>query len=384
MRALLLLAAAVAAAPLARAEDAPDPATDLVEVVRPTALGRALDRARVRPYGWIEAALTTSPDTDGDVRTARVFDDDAEGFRLHQAVFGLERQPEAGCCFDWGFKAVGLWGTDARFLHQRGLLDDQDGEEQWDLLEAHALLRFPAGRGLTVKAGKWTTPMGFEVIEAPNNLLPSRSFLFGWAIPFTHTGVLATLQAGAKTSVSYGVVLGWDVWDDPNDALTHYAGASFATPSDRDTFVVNAMLGPEQEDDEEDLRGVLDVTWTHLWSECTKTVVNADVGVEENAAPDGDDASWYGIAGYVNRKFGDRLSATLRAEWFRDEDGSRLGAEADLFEATIGLDWTPFRCFPNLHVRPEARWDHSLDGPFFDDGEDEDQFSLTLDFVLTF
>ena len=54
----------------------------------------------------------------------------------------------------------------------------------------------PSRGGLTLKMGKFTTPMGFEVIEAPEQpAAVSRSFLFGYAIPFTHTGVLATVQA---------------------------------------------------------------------------------------------------------------------------------------------------------------------------------------------
>jgi hypothetical protein len=361
------------------------PKTDLVDVLRPTWLGRGLEAVRVRPFGWLEASVSATPGLRSDERSGRVFDVEADGFRLHQAYFALERQPDPKCCFDVGGKVALLWGTDARFVHARGLLDDQDDEEQFDLLEAHALVRVPVARGLTVKAGKCTTPMGYEVIEAPNDLLPSRSFLFGFAIPFTHTGAIATLELNERWKVGYGLVLGWDVWDDNNDALTHLGSVTWTSASGRDAVTLNAIVGAEREDEDDDLRTVLDATWTHSFCDgAWKTALNADYGTEEGAAPGGGDATWWGVAGYVTRTFSDRLSATARVEYFRDEDGTRIGEEAALGEATFGLDWKPFPCLPNLHLRPEVRWDHSFDGPFFDDGRDHDQVSLSLDLVFTF
>ncbi len=370
------------------ANEVAKPATDLVDFVRPTSIGEFCDRWRIRPYGWVETSLTTSPLTESDTRAARVFDAEAEGFRFHQAYFAVERVPVEcgglnGGAVDLGGKVAVLWGTDAALVHARGLCDDQEGVEQFDLLEVNAQLRFPVAQGLTFKLGKCTTPMGFEVIEAANDLLPSRSFLFGYAIPFTHTGAIATLQASAQTSVSYGVVLGWDVWDDNNDALTQLASFAWKSPSEADTVTVNAIVGAERAGNDDDLRTVVDATWVHTWSESWKTALNADVGFEQGAAA-GKDATWWGAAGYATRTFSDAIAATARAEYFRDVDGTRLSTPASLAELTIGLDWKPWTCLPNLHLRPEVRWDHSFDGPFFDEGRDEDQLSLTLDLIFTF
>jgi len=360
------------------------PATDLVDVLRPTPIARPLERARIRPYGWVEASVSSSPLTESDSRAGRVFDTEAEGFRLHQACFALERTPADGCCFDVGGKVAVMWGTDAALIHARGLFDDQTSEEHFDLVEAHALLRLPLARGLTLKMGKFTTPMGFEVIEAPNDLLVSRSFLFGYAIPYTHTGVLATVQASPRISLSYGVVLGWDVWDDNNPhALSQLVAFGWKSPSERDGIVVNAIVGAERPGNTSDLRYVLDATWTHTWSDRWKIAVNADLGYEEGAAA-GEDASWWGVAAYATHTFSDRLSGTVRAEWIRDVDGTRMGTPASLAGLTLGLDWTPWCHLPNLRLRPEVRWDHSFDGPFFDHGRDEDQLSLTLELLFTF
>ena len=391
LTALGLVGAMLGLEGVARASDANEvakPATDLTDVVGPTAIGEFCDRWRIHPYGWVEASLTTSPLTESDTRTARVFDAEAEGFRFHQAYLAVERVPIAGGGLNGGDVDVGgkiavLWGADAALVHARGLCDEQTGVEQFDLLEANAQVRFPVAQGLTIKVGKCTTPMGFEVIEAANDLLPSRSFLFGYAIPFTHTGAIATLEASARTSVSYGVVLGWDVFDDNNDALTQLASFAWKSPSEADTLTVNAILGAERAGNDDDLRTVVDATWAHTWSESWKTALNADVGFEQGAAA-GKDATWWGAAGYATRTFTDALSATARLEYFRDVDGTRLGTPASLAEITLGLDWKPLCRLPNLRLRPEVRFDHSFDGSFFDDGRDDDQVSLTLDLVFTF
>src|SRR5436309_5327290 len=86
-----------------------------------------------------------------------------------------------------------------------------------DLEEAYGAYKVPLGSGLTVKAGKFVTLLGYEVIESPNNLNFSRSFLFGLAIPFTHVGALLSYSPTERLTVTAGPVVGWDVAKDNND-----------------------------------------------------------------------------------------------------------------------------------------------------------------------
>jgi hypothetical protein len=298
--ALALAVALLASSSGVRADGADDtrPATDLIDVLRATPIARPLDRARIRPYGWVEASVTTSPLTEESRAPAGSSTRRSTASASIRPIL-LERAPADGCCLDLGGKVAVLWGHGRGAGPRAGLLDDQTGDEHFDLLEAHALVRLPLACGLTLKVGKFTTPMGFEVIEAANNLLPSRSFLFGYAIPFTHTGVLATVQATPTLSLSWGVVLGWDVWDDDNPhALTQLASFGWKAPDERDAITLNAIVGAERPGNTSDLRMVFDATWTHTWSDRWKSTINADVGYEEGAAA-GQDASWWGVAGYA-------------------------------------------------------------------------------------
>src|SRR5262249_60041414 len=62
--------------------------------------------------------------------------------------------------------------------------------EKIDLQEAYLSGQIPIGSGLTAKGGKFVSLLGYEVIESPNNLNFSRSFLYSFSVPFTHVGGL--------------------------------------------------------------------------------------------------------------------------------------------------------------------------------------------------
>jgi hypothetical protein len=94
-----------------------------------------------------------------------------------------------------------------------------------------------------------------------------------------------------------------------------------------------------------------------------------------------------------------RLCSTLRVgtrlEWFRDEEGTRVGLNrpnnpnkpplpGNYFAMTFGLNYTPV---PNLIFRPEIRYDtvgNSGNRLPFDDGQNNYQWMLGLDCILHF
>ena len=80
-------------------------------------------------------------------------------------------------------------------------------------------------------------------------------------------------------------------------------------------------------------------------------------------------------------------------EWFRDQDGTRVGLTeqsnpntvplpGSYASWTVGVNWTPLS---NVLIRPEIRWD-SYQGPAkpFDDGQRTSQFLLGLDAIVQF
>lgn len=377
-------APATAGAPAAAAQPPdPSPPPDGKTLSEMIGLKPTLDDLRLNVYGWLEQSVTANPDDPGDdLNVLRIFDLRSNDYRFNQFVLNVDRTLSEGNSFDVGGRLNLMYGSDAQFIHQRGLEDNNNNDVQFDPTEFYLQLRAPVGRGLTFKFGKYVTTHGAEVISAPTNPLFSHSFLFNFAIPFTHTGMQLDYPLTDNLGLYYGLVKGWDVWDDNNDALTHMTGMSF-TSNDKCWLVyVNGITGPERLDDESDERTVIDLTATHKWCDSFSTTLNYDYGWEDGL--EGADDYWTGIAGYATYTFCEQYAATLRAEYFRDATGSRIGFTGDVTELTVGLDARPLRSFMNLRLRPELRWDHAAGDRPFDRGTEEDQVTFAIDAIVRF
>src|SRR5688572_3663338 len=98
-----------------------------------------------------------------------------------------------------------------------GALSNSEETNDFEVEEAFLAYAPDWAGGGSVKFGKFVTLLGAEVIEAPANPNFTRSFSFGYAIPFTHTGLLFSAPLGDMFSLSAGVVNGWDNVVDNND-----------------------------------------------------------------------------------------------------------------------------------------------------------------------
>src|SRR5207249_7353918 len=81
---------------------------------------------------------------------------------------------------------------------------------------------------LSIIAGKYVTNAGAEVIKSDGDVNYSRSILFGYAIPFTHTGFRATYKASDALTLLGGVNEGWDAFESPSHEATVELGGTFA------------------------------------------------------------------------------------------------------------------------------------------------------------
>lgn len=191
-------------------------------------------------------------------------------------------------------------------------------------------------KGLSVKAGKFVTLLGSEVIEPWSNFNYSRSYLFSFAIPFTHTGVLVTYPITEKLSVTGGPVVGWDKVTTSNNGWSGLGGVTY-TASDEVILGGNVIFGPEQANNVGAKREVVDLVGTYKPAQLPgmTLLLNYDWGHEDHASLTGGNAIWQGFAAVANYAFTDRASAAVRAEWFEDHGGSRTGIRQTAYEATL-------------------------------------------------
>jgi hypothetical protein len=258
---------------------------------------------------------------------------------------------------------------------------------QTDIDLTQAYLQVLSGQ-FTAIAGKFETLAGAEVIESPNDLNFSRSILFGYAVPFTHTGVRVTWAMNPTLSLVGGVNRGWDTTRTYNNAvfppdtssLTAEGGVMW-NPSKLFSATVDGYDGTVEEggalatpgvfvvSPARPVRTLLDTVLTYHASSALTLTVNGDDGAQTNSnyytgsgalAGYGTD-TWSGFAGYVNYVMSPLFSWTVRAETFGDYGGSRTGLTQHWQEGTVTIQYNPVT---NVIVRGEVRGDRS-DQPFF-------------------
>ncbi len=333
-------------------------------------------------FAYIENSFTAnlSGSGRGGTNEFRIYDYH-EGYTFNAAEFSIKKDPSEK--YPFGYGLVITAGIDSQKNHSFGIFKDEDdgfpfrNTEKFDLLEAYVSGLVPVGSGLTLKAGKFVTLLGYEVIESPNNLNFSRGFLFGLAIPLTHTGGLASYTFTDWFSMTAGVVLGWDDSKNVNDALS-YTGQFAFTPLKDFTANLNWIVGPEQIDprriDENvtrdsrgyvnsHLRYVLDFVFNYTGIKNLTLGLNVDYGHEEaeplvRSTRQSGGATWWGWAGYAAYDWTEKLRTSVRQEFFRDAGGARtgLGDATDLWSTTATVQYNIWK---GLVGRLEYRHDQA-------------------------
>lgn len=319
---------------------------------------------------------------DSRANTARVFDTEANNFNLQASELVFEKLPseEGGV----GFRADLFFGEDAEIITPTGSTRDEfDLEQAYITLKPPLNFKLPIGNWHWIKFGKFVTMHGAEVIEAKDNWNFSRSLLFGYAIPFTHTGVRAGYQFFDGLSGYLGLVNGWDNVKDNNKSKS-IEGALAWGPSDKLSFNLAGMYGPEQTSNDHSQRALIDFLATYKPFEKWTLMLNADYGHEEDAVASGKDGSWSGVAGYLRYDPLSWLSLISRTEFFSDRQGLRVisGTQQDLWEQTLTLELRPYK---DLITRLEYRHDESSSKIFTSNQKAADnQDTIGLEMIYTF
>jgi len=167
----------------------------------------AVDPSAIKLSGLIDTGVYANTNA-GSVNAGQLFTDKHDQWVLNQAMLTAQRDldPKAEG-YDWGFKAQGFYGTDARYTHFIGVFDHNTSDRmQADITEANLLGHAPwlTEGGIDVKVGAYSSPLGYEVIQASNNPLYSHSYIYNYALPLKHTGVLTTTHVNSMLDVYLG------------------------------------------------------------------------------------------------------------------------------------------------------------------------------------
>jgi len=373
----------------AHADDAAKPA----EPAKPGApsLTEVLTASGVDLHGYVDAAYSyltgTGVFTSGVAD--RVFDTEPNSFNLHQAALIIGYQPKEGF---GGFVDLTA-GRDARVIASAG-----ESTSNFDVTQA--FVQYAHG-AVTIIGGKFVTLAGAEVINSTQDTNYSRSILFGYAIPFSHTGARLTYAASDQLSLTVGVNNGWDQLQDANKQKTGELGVSF-TPNKMFSLTVQGYSGVEQLSGgafigagTHGVRSLIDAVGTYNATSQLTFILNVDWGQQENVTSlvDGTaiKAKWDGAAAYANYQVNDQWRLSVRAEYFDDKDGYRTGVIQKWKEATLTLAYLPTKF---IELRAEVRGDKSDSNAFVKDvtffsgafgaGLTDNQTSIGLEAVYKF
>lgn len=194
----------------------------------------------------------------------------------------------------------------------------------FEVQEAFLTYKCPKS-GVQLKAGKFVTFQGIEVIESKDNFTISRGHLFGLAEPYTHVGALVGYAFPKVVDLWIGAVNGWDLHTDNNSGKTFLA--KIGTTFEKVTGATSISYGAEKANNTNDARFSVDSTWFIKPVSKLTLALQANYGQEDKVSIATDRAGalghWYGVGIQPKYDFTDKFFVGGRYEWFSDLDGAR-------------------------------------------------------------
>lgn len=201
------------------------------------------------------------------------------------------------------------------------------------LKEAYGSYLAPVGKGLEIDFGKFVTQHGAEVIESMSNWNYSRGLLFTYAIPFYHFGLRTKYVVNDKYNFSAYLVNGWNNIVDNNTGKT--LGLQFGwNPNKKFSLVQNYMVGPEETNNNGNIRQLWDTVATYSPTSKLSLMLNYDYGRGDRMVAFAHPVWWTGIAAYTRYQVNDRYAWSQRYEYYNDKFGFTTGTAQHINEFT--------------------------------------------------
>lgn len=353
--------------------------------------------------GWVESGIYTNGNGRGDNGPMQASSNRRTDFLMNQLYFFAAKELKAEHGLDWGFGADLAYGVDGVDMQSYG---DESFDYDWGtndhgyglaLYQLYASLGY---KNLSVKAGKFLTPVGWEGSASKDNFFYSHSYCY-WIEPSTHVGVLADYTLGKKWTLSAGWTAGRDVgFENRYDDHAVLAGLTYAL-SEKTTVYYWLNNGRENNgwrnglrrfEDNGDLkrRDYFVQSLCFEWKPTDRFTYVFQYNLRNDNDLDGVTletrrGSAYGINNHFLYQLGETLAVGLRAEWFRDNGGGLYITDepGNYWEMTLGLNWNPCE---RLSIRPEIRFDWLADGSAvpYADGTKTDQVTGGFGMLYSF
>lgn len=404
----------------------------------------------------LDAGFTLNPMRPGNgLNFGQLFTDHANQAQLNQLLLTANKPLDPkNSDFQWGFKLQFLYGSDARITQFLGVFNrvspgnnygtpfvTEGDRYQLDVVEANALFHLPVltSGGIDVKAGAYSTPLGFETIDPSTNPFYSHSYIFQFGLPYKHTGVLTTTHVNDMVDVYAGVDTGVNTTfgplGDDNSAIGGIGGFNLTLMGGNLTVLALTHIGPEQAtralgfptldpsvNANGQWRAYNDIVITYKAND-KLTLTTEFNWVRDAYGVANTPVNGFGAAQYASYTLTDTLTLNGRVEVYRDDNNffitafggnndpvrfqqglpvgnvvysgntGRGGGGTTVGALTLGVAYKPSLPAPvtALLIRPEVRWDHAFtnNDPFNQNivspgKSTPNNFTFSADAVITF
>ena len=271
--------------------------------------------------------------------------------------------------------AVGTY-MNANYAAEQGVMKN--------VYEANAGLKISKKHNLWIDAGVFPSHLGFESAIGKDNWTLTRS-LFADNSPYFETGAkISYTSESGKWFVSGLVLNGWQRIQRVDGNSTPAFGHQLTfKPNEKFTINSSSFIGNDKPDSIRQMRYFHNLYAVYQINKKLGVTAGFDIGAEQKAKGSDQYNIWYTPVLIAKYNATDKLSFTVRGEYYQDEKGVIISTGTENGFKTLGYSFNAdYQILPNLVWRTEIRNLNSKDAVFMNRAEDFNKQSFTATTAL--
>lgn len=242
------------------------------------------------------------------------------------------------------------------------------------LLIKQLFIDYAATENLTITGGSWTTHIGYELLDAPDNDIYSMSYAFSYG-PFFHTGVKANYVFD-KFNFMAGIANPTDLRSSFQKAEVVDASGDVVTKSYRNKFLIwqvgyaadsfNVYLNGQQGSYNPQSSNIsqFDISAAYKVTDKFKVGLNATT-FESKDDIDDSKKRWSSLVGYLKYGFTDHFALNYRAELLNNKENALAVGSGIVGQNVFANTLSGTLSYGNFQLKPEIRYEKATDDIYF-------------------
>jgi hypothetical protein len=350
--------------------------------------------AKIKFAAWMDFDYTFRSIGSGINNVAPVENRFGNEFLIRELGFYIYK-PLDPKCWDWGFNALLLVGSDGSFLTPTAggwrNTDPRFGASFTDLNLTFHLPILTEG-GVDVKAGRQTTVLGPMGAIAWQRYFDSSDYAWYNMEEGRYTGISADWHISKWLSWYNGIEFGWGTFYDEIGPAPQYITQInywFDCDAKNTKGWLTVLTGPTGKFSTGNTT-TTEIGIQHNWNKYIYQIIDSQLVYSKApiffGVPHSYQERAYDVYTYLGTHLTCNLDLNSRFEWYRDQDGGGYPGgfgvpHNDYYELTLGVDYHPVKW---VQFRPEIRWDHATHANFGSGNDKKNELTIATELLLKF